>query len=98
MKPTHEEIDVNPTLLDAFGGTRAIRHGVLQRTLAAARDGDSWRVTAFGSRIEGKLPFAAPAAATLLALLHPAMAGALYVMVAWMWFVPDRRIEKVIAR
>jgi len=25
------------------------------------------------------------------------MAGALYVMVALMWLVPDRRIEKVIA-
>ena len=33
------------------------------------------------------------AAAIALAFVHPAIAGALYVAVAGMWLVPDRRIE-----
>jgi hypothetical protein len=37
------------------------------------------------------------AIAILLARYVPAIAGALYVAVALMWLVPDRRIERVLA-
>ena len=44
------------------------------------------------------LSIAAYALAVPLALfVHPAAAGALYVAVAGMWFVPDRRIERTVA-
>jgi hypothetical protein len=32
-------------------------------------------------------------AAVPLAFVHPAISGAIYVIVASIWFVPDRRIE-----
>jgi len=38
------------------------------------------------------------AAAIALAFVHPAIAGALYVAVAGMWLVPDRRIEARIGK
>jgi uncharacterized membrane protein len=76
----------------------AVAYTVLQRTLIAADGGASLLAVAVGSDFKGKLSLAAYAAAIPLAFVHPAMAGALYVMVALMWLVPDRRIEKVIAR
>jgi hypothetical protein len=38
------------------------------------------------------------AAAIGLAFVHPAIAGLLYITVAVMWLVPDRRIETRITR
>ena len=37
-------------------------------------------------------------AAIPLAFVHPLIADALYVIVALMWLVPDRRIESQLAR
>jgi uncharacterized membrane protein len=76
----------------------AVAYIVLQRTLIAADGSASLLALAVGGDFKGKLSLAAYAAAIPLAFVHPAMAGALYVMVALMWLVPDRRIEKVIAR
>jgi uncharacterized membrane protein len=75
-----------------------VAYTVLQRTLIAADGGAPLLAIAVGGDFKGKLSLAAYAAAIPLAFVHPAMAGALYVMVALMWLVPDRRIEKVIAR
>jgi hypothetical protein len=36
-------------------------------------------------------------AAIPAAFLHPAIAGGLYVLVALMWLIPDRRIERTVA-
>jgi hypothetical protein len=36
------------------------------------------------------------AAAVPLAFVHQAIAGAIYVFVALMWLVPDRRIERAL--
>jgi len=75
-----------------------VAYTVLQRTLIAADGSASLLAVAVGGDFKGKLSVAAYAAAIPLAFVHPAVAGALYVMVALMWLVPDRRIEKVIAR
>ena len=75
----------------------ALAYTVLQRTLIRADGNASLIAVAVGGDFKGKLSLAAYAAAIPLAFVHPAMAGALYVMVALMWLVPDRRIEKVIA-
>jgi len=52
---------------------------------------------AVGSDFKGKVSLFAYLAAIPLAFVHAALAGALYVGVALIWFLPDRRIEKVIA-
>jgi len=91
--------DALPTALYGFDLLMcAVAYTVLQRTLIATDGGTSLLALAVGSDFKCKLSLAAYAAAIPLAFVHPAMAGALYVMVALMWLVPDRRIEKVIAR
>jgi uncharacterized membrane protein len=52
--------------------------------LAQAVRGHDWK---------GIVPLVFYAAAIPLAFVHPAISGLLYVTVAVMWFVPDRRIE-----
>ncbi len=52
--------------------------------LARAVRGHDWK---------GIAPLVLYAAAIPLAFVHPAISGMLYVAVAVMWFVPDRRIE-----
>ena len=49
---------------------------------------------AIGRDWKGKLSIVAYAAAIPLALVHTAIAGAIYAGVAIVWFVPDRRIER----
>ena len=66
---------------------------VLERVLVAA-DGDSSRLaTAVGSDRKGRLSLVLYAAAIPLAFLHEAISDGIYVAVAVMWLVPDRRIE-----
>jgi uncharacterized membrane protein len=49
-----------------------------------------------GSDLKGKLSLLIYAVAIALAFVRPWIAIALYVVVALMWFVPDRRIKSVI--
>jgi uncharacterized membrane protein len=49
-----------------------------------------------GSDLKAKLSLLIYAVAIALAFVRPWIAIALYVVVALMWFVPDRRIESVI--
>ena len=49
-----------------------------------------------GSDLKGKLSLLIYGAAIALAFVQPWIAIALYVVVALMWFVPDRRIKSVI--
>ena len=49
---------------------------------------------AVGSDLKGKTSLLIYAVAIPLAFLHPWMAGALHVVSALMWLVPDRRIER----
>jgi uncharacterized membrane protein len=51
---------------------------------------------AIGSDFKGKLSIAIYAAGIALAFFNPWISVALYFAVAMMWFIPDRRIEKVI--
>ena len=70
-----------------------------QASLIAANGGaDSLLARATAHDWKG---FASPvcyAAAIALAFVHPALSGLLYVAVAVMWLVPDRRIETRISR
>jgi len=46
-----------------------------------------------GHDVKGIVPLVFYSAAIPLAFVHPALSGLLYVAVAAMWFLPDRRIE-----
>ena len=59
-------------------------NGGERSVLAQAVQGHDWK---------GIIPLVFYAAAIPLAFVHPAISGFLYVAVAVMWFVPDRRIE-----
>lgn len=50
--------------------------------------------TAFGGDFKGKISIVIYAAGVGLAFVNPWVSDALYVSVALMWLVPDRRIEK----
>jgi len=63
-----------------------IRHQGRQGPLAAA----------LGRDIKGKLSPLLYSAAVLLAFLRPWISDAIYVVVALMWLVPDRRIEHAV--
>ena len=53
-------------------------------------------VSAIGADIKGKVSLACCITAIPLALWQPWLAGALYVTVALIWLVPDRRLERAL--
>lgn len=66
---------------------------LLTRVLVAHHGRDSALAGALGRDLKGKLSMGLYAVAVPLAFVHPAIAGALYVLVAVLWFIPDRRLE-----
>jgi uncharacterized membrane protein len=85
----------------AFYGVLLFMSGVaftiLLRLLIAVHGKESVLAVAVGRDYKGKASLAIYAAAVLLSFVKPGIAIALYVFVAAMWFIPDKRIEKVIA-
>ncbi len=83
-----------------YGGVlllAAIAYFLLVRALLAHHGADSALARALGRDFKGRISIVLYAAAIPLAFLHSLSAAALYVAVALMWLVPDRRIEKVVA-
>jgi hypothetical protein len=72
----------------------AIAYFILVRALIACHGRDSDFATRIGSDWKGKIPLVAYAAAIGLAFVHPSIALAIYVVVAAMWFIPDRRFAQ----
>ena len=70
---------------------------ILARALAAHHGADSKIARALGDDFKGKISVLLYAFAIVLATWFPAVAGAVYVAVALLWLIPDRRIEKVLA-
>lgn len=66
---------------------------ILQALLIRASGARSRLRRAVGSDLKGKLSIAFYATAIGAAFVRPWIADALYVLVALIWFVPDRRIE-----
>jgi hypothetical protein len=75
----------------------AIGYWILQRTLIAAEGPDSVLGRAIGGDRKGNLSLLVYAAAIPLAFLDSRLAQACYVIVALMWLIPDRRIERALA-
>lgn len=74
----------------------AIAYYVLQRAIIASQGADSLLARALGSDWKGKLSPVLYLAAIVLAFLSPWLASGIYVLVAAIWFIPDRRIERVL--
>ena len=75
----------------------AAAYTLLTLSLLALHDQDSQIAQAIGSDRKGKISVAAYVAALLLSFAAPWVAIGLFVAVAIIWFVPDQRIERVIA-
>jgi uncharacterized membrane protein len=74
----------------------AIAYTVLTRCLFALHDSDSKLVQAIGDDRKGKVSLAAYVIAFACSFVVPWISVALFVTVAVMWVIPDRRIERVI--
>jgi uncharacterized membrane protein len=76
----------------------AVAYTILTRALIAHHGNESVLAVAVGSDRKGLASLAMYAAAIPLAFVSPALSGGLYVLVAILWLVPDRRIERTVAR
>src|SRR5262245_574111 len=74
----------------------ALAYKVLQQPLLRAQGPNSLLAAAVGSDFKGNLSPVLYALAIVAAFWERWLAGALYVLVALLWFVPDRRIERII--
>ena len=72
----------------------AIAYTILVRAIIAHEGSRSRLGTAVGRDVKGYISLAIYITAIVSTLVHPAIAQALYVVVAVIWLVPDRRIEK----
>ena len=83
-----------------YGGVlllAAIAYYLLQGAILRAEGPDSLLATAVGADFKGKLSPLCYAIAIPLAFVSSWIANGLYVAVALMWLVPDRRIERLVA-
>lgn len=81
----------------AYGGVAfaaGVAYAILIRTLIRANGRDSALARAVGSDVKGYASLAMYASGVVLAFLSPWIAYALYVAVALMWFIPDRRFVR----
>lgn len=76
----------------------AVAYWILLQTILRAEGPDSVLRTAVGADWKGKLSPIVYLIAIPAAFLHEALAGVLYVAVALIWLIPDRRIERVLSR
>jgi TMEM175 potassium channel family protein len=74
-----------------------VAYYILAHVLISHHGRDSTLAKAFGRDRKGKLSVAIYAAAIPLAFVNSALACGLYVLVAVIWLVPDRRIERMMS-
>jgi uncharacterized membrane protein len=75
----------------------AIAYFILQRAIIASQGSDSLLAAAIGKDWKGKLSPVLYLAAIPLAFVSVWISNGLFVLVALIWLVPDRRIERVLA-
>jgi uncharacterized membrane protein len=88
-----------PTAL--YGGVllmSAIAFTILQRAIIAKQGSDSLLAGAIGRDYKGKLSLVLYCIAIALAFVKEWLADAVYVLVAALWFIPDRRIERALEK
>ena len=75
----------------------ALAYPLLQKAILRREGNDSTLATALGRDIKGKISPLLYIAAIALSFVSPLLAGIIYVSVAVMWLIPDRRIERALA-
>ncbi|MDX2027598.1 MAG: TMEM175 family protein [Alphaproteobacteria bacterium] len=78
--------------------TPAIAYFTLEKAIIRAQGPGSLLAKAVGRDVKGKLSLMLYVAAIGLAFIYPYVAHTIYVLVALMWLVPDRRIEKILPK
>jgi TMEM175 potassium channel family protein len=74
-----------------------IAYWILTQAILKAEGADSVLAQAVGDDLKGKGSILLYLAALFLAFLHPAISRAIYVLVALIWLIPDRRIERALS-
>jgi uncharacterized membrane protein len=74
----------------------AIAYDILQNVIIAQQGRDSRLAASIGRDFKGKLSPLLYAIGIVASFFRPWLAGCLYVCVALMWLLPDRRIERVV--
>lgn len=72
----------------------ALAYYILARCLIAEHNANSKLAKAIGNDFKGSMSLAIYATAVPLAFVNSWLSMTLYIVVALMWFLPDRRIEK----
>ena len=75
----------------------AIAYYILQLTIMRAQGPDSLLRRAVGSDLKGKASPILYASAIALAFVAPLVSNLIYVFVALVWLVPDKRIERILS-
>jgi uncharacterized membrane protein len=89
-----------PMPMALYGGVlmmAGVAYYILTRALVRLHGKESQLAAAVGKDVKGILSVVIYAAAIPLAFVNQWIAFALYVVVALIWFIPDRRIEKRLA-
>lgn len=79
-----------------YGGVllmAAIAYFILQNRILAVQGKDSLLAKALGKDLKGKASPIIYSVAIISSFYNPLIAGTLYVLVALMWLIPDKRIE-----
>ena len=76
----------------------AIAYVLLQRAIIHRHGKQSVLAEALGADLKGKISPILYVAGIVLAFVNPWISIALYVLVAVIWLVPDRRIERIVGR
>ncbi len=76
----------------------AIAYFILTRALIVLHGRDSVLAAAMGRDLKGKISVVLYVVAIPVAFVDSWLSGSIYVAVAIIWLVPDRRIEKIISR
>ena len=82
-----------------YGGVlimNAVAYTILMTLLVRHEGAESALARAMGRDLKGKISLAIYLSAIALAFVQPIASVALYVLVAMIWFIPDRRIERTL--
>jgi len=95
------ENDFAPVPTAVYGVTLlmpALAWRVMQWAIIRAQGRESTFAQALGRDLKGKISPVLYLAGVVMAFVEPRIAGALYLLVALMWLIPDRRIERMVQR
>ncbi len=94
-----DETHFAPMPTAAYGvvlGLSAIAYLLLELAIIKCNGPDSKLARAVGSDRKGKVSLSIYVLSIPMAYVRPGIALALYVLVALIWFIPDRRIESIV--